>query len=158
MSWATSVIRAQSRGIRRELAPTGLAIRHIGFLDVENANAYLRKQTGDALVVVPSPRENFPYAVIESSLIPGLNLICTRGGGTPEIFAGGGEAQLFDPEPWSLAAKIRERIAKPLSADQLARYDFESANKWWLSFHEDVRAAVRKSVAARNPAAPTVDI
>ena len=145
-------------GIRRELAPTGLAIRHIGFLDVENANAYLRTQVPDALVVVPSPRENFPYAVIECSLIPGLNLICTRGGGTPEIFAGGGEAQLFDPDPWSLATMIRERITKPLSAAQLARYDFEGANKRWLSFHEGVRAAVKKSLPARNPATPAVDV
>ncbi len=127
--------------MREDLAGLGPPVTHIGNFDSDQANDYLRGHVEDALVVVPSPHENFPYAVIEGSLIPGLNLICTRGGGTPEIFAGKGDAQLFDPTADGLATRLRERLREPLTADRLARYDFASANDRWLAFHARVRDA-----------------
>ena len=122
--------------VQDQLQRTGLRVSHRGDLDSAQATEFLRKHVPDALVVVPSPLENFPMAVIEASLIPGLNLICTRGGGAPEVFAGGGEAQLFEPSPEALSAKMRERIQSPLMSGQLARYDHAAANERWLEFHE----------------------
>src|SRR5271165_2391431 len=159
----TEVVAGGVDWVRRELSTFDLTVTHIGNFDSDQANEYLRRHVADALVVVPSPQENFPYAVIEASLIPGLNLICTRGGGTPEILAGQGDAQLFDPTPDALAARLNERLRRPLGPDELARYDFVSANDRWLSFHGRVRDAamtnsVRPARAATSPAQATVDI
>ena len=100
--------------VRDKLLPTGLSVVHIGNFDSQQAQNYLAAHVADALVVVPSAFENLPYAVLEASLITGLNLICPNSGGTPEIFSGRGDAQLFDPTPGGLAAKIRERLRRPL--------------------------------------------
>jgi glycosyltransferase involved in cell wall biosynthesis len=147
--------------VREKLRPTGLSVGHIGNLDSRQAQSYLASHVADALVVVPSAFENFPYAVIESSLISGLNIICTRGGGAPEIFAGRGDAQLFDPTPGGLAAKIRERLMRPLRPSELSQYDFAAHNDRWLKFHDRIcstaRARARTSVVAR-PAAARVDV
>jgi O-antigen biosynthesis protein len=144
--------------VSHELNAFGLTVQHIGNLDSDQANEYLRRHVEDALVVVPSPHENFPYAVIEGSLIPGLNLICTNGGGTPEIFAGHGAAQLFHPTPDALAARIQERLRQPLAADQLGRYDFASANDRWMAFHRRVRDAAMQPCGhtGRATALPTL--
>jgi glycosyltransferase involved in cell wall biosynthesis len=146
--------------LRDRLACTGLTVTHAGNLDSDQAGDYLRKHAVDSLVVVPSPHENFPYAVIECSLIAGLNVICTNGGGTPEIFRGQGSAQLFDPNPEALAAKMRERLERPLKAHELVAYDFETGNREWLAFHEKVRAASEKKPRRRTARKrkPTVDV
>jgi glycosyltransferase involved in cell wall biosynthesis/GT2 family glycosyltransferase len=138
--------------VRNELRPTNLAVRHLGKLDSENARKYLAANAESALVVVPSAFENFSYAVIEASTIPGLNLICTCGGGTPEIFAGRGDAQLFEPTPAALAAKICERFGEPLQPDQLAQYDFAAGNQRWLDFND----CLCRSLHNRKPSAPTL--
>jgi glycosyltransferase involved in cell wall biosynthesis len=147
-------------GLRDRLACTGLTITHVGNLDSDQAGNYLRKHAADSLVVIPSPHENFPYAVIECSLIAGLNVICTNGGGAPEIFRGQGSTQLFDPNPEALAAKMRERLERPLEAHEMVAYDFETANRQWLAFHEKVRAASGKKPRRRTARKrkPTVDV
>jgi glycosyltransferase involved in cell wall biosynthesis/GT2 family glycosyltransferase len=119
--------------LRRELSVT---LNHIGDLDSAAAIQYLAGCANNTLVVIPSPFENFPYAVVEALSIRGLNVICSRGGGIPEVFGGECEAQLFDPTPQALAAKIAERIARPLRVDRLATYDHEAANARWIAFHE----------------------
>ena len=133
--------------VRDRLHTTGLSIGHIGNFDSRRAQDFLAAHVADALVVVPSAFENFPYAVIEPSLIPGLNVICTRGGGTAEIFAGTGDEQLFDPTPSGLAAKIRERLLRPLKPSALAQYDFAAHNKRWLEFHDRVCTTSRASAS-----------
>jgi glycosyltransferase involved in cell wall biosynthesis/GT2 family glycosyltransferase len=142
-------VTGASDWVREKLHPTGLPVDLIGNFDSPRAQHYLASHVADALVVIPSAFENFPYAVIESSLISGLNVICTRGGGTPEIFAGRGDAQLFDPTPGGLAAKIRERLDRPLRPSELSQYDFAAHNDRWLEFHDRVcdRARARESVA-----------
>jgi GT2 family glycosyltransferase len=93
------------------------------------------------LVVVPSLVENFPYTVIEATLVPGLNVLCSQVGGVPEILGERGHRQLFDPHEEPLAAKLAEALERgPLPAQQLARYDAEAANERWLAFHERVLA------------------
>ncbi|MGA3204753.1 MAG: glycosyltransferase [Bryobacteraceae bacterium] len=133
--------------VQRELG--AVPVVHIGDLDTEGAADYLRSHRGDSLVVIPSPVENFPYAVIEASLIPGLNALYSSGGGVPEIFGGACESQLFEPNPQALAAKLLERWFEPLS--QPARYDYASANQRWLQFHED---ALGKRAAVSLPVSP----
>lgn len=119
------------------LAPTGLRVEHISHLDSVGVRSYLQQGACDSLAIIPSPAENFPYAVIEASLIPGLNLLCSSGGGVPEVL-GDAPQQLFDPHPAALADKIRERFAQPLAPSQLARYDWQSANRRWLHFHQSL--------------------
>jgi len=140
--------------VRRELEPSGTRITHMGKLDSLRARGYLSEHVEDTLVVIPSRFENFPMAVIEASLIPGLNVICTRGGGAPEVLGPAGEDQLFDPLPRSLATKIRERLDRPLPPQALARYEYQAANARWLAFHERACAHARR---ARTVRAPTVD-
>ena len=145
--------------VREKLRPIGLSVGHIGNFDSQQAQRYLASHVADALVVIPSAFENFPYAVIEASLISGLNVICTRGGGTPEIFAGRGEAQLFDPTPGGLAAKIRERLARPLRPSELSQYDFAAHNDRWLSFHDRICDKARiKASAIAVPTKAQVDV
>ncbi|HEY3657566.1 MAG TPA: glycosyltransferase [Steroidobacteraceae bacterium] len=145
--------------VRQQLLPTGLSVRHIGNFNSQQAQAFLAAHVADALVVIPSAFENFPYAVIETSLITGLNIICTRGGGTPEIFAGRGDAQLFDPRSSALAAKLRERLRRPLRPSELARYDFAGHNDRWLYFHDRIcgRAGAETASVAR-PDPISVDV
>lgn len=131
--------------VRSQLKQTGLRVTHPGNFDRTAAQDFLVKNAQDTLVVIPGPADSFLYAVIEASLISGLNLICSRGGGISEIFArhGGGQV-MFDPLPHALAAKLRERLEAPLVPEQLAQYEFDAANRRWLAFHR--RACERKPV------------
>ena len=84
--------------------------------------------------MVPSPTDNFPYAAVEASLIPGLNLILSSGGGVPEILPNGGR-QVCDPFAPTLAERIAGFVRAPLPPSEIARYDCEAANARWLAFH-----------------------
>ncbi len=131
------------------------------------AQAYLREHVSDTLVVIPSRVDNFPFAVIETLLIPGLNGIFSTAGGIPEILEKAGRGQLFNPELRALTQKLREWLAHgPLPADQLARYDGEFFNAKWLAFHEQVvalthdanRAAPQETPAPVIPRGKSVDV
>ncbi len=143
---------------RASLAATGVPVRHVGDLDSRAAGAFLAERAQDALVVIPSPVENLPYAVIEASLIDGLNVVVSRGGGTPEILGRGAEAQLFDPHPRALAAKLAERLRDPLSPEQHGRYDYEAANRRWLDFHAEAVAHPKARTAVAIPAAERLPV
>jgi glycosyltransferase involved in cell wall biosynthesis len=124
--------------IREQLKPLSAKVIHLGHHDNVGANNYLAKVAGDTLAVIASMYENLTYAGIEASMIPGLNLLCTNGGGTPEIFRGKGEKQLFDPTIQGLAAKMLERLKAPLTPEQLISYDYKAANDRWMEFHRRV--------------------
>jgi O-antigen biosynthesis protein len=142
--------------VRKELADIGIPLVHVGGFDSEDAGSYLAEHACESLAIVPSPAENFPYAVIEPSLIPGLNLLCSQGGGVPEIFEGRGEANLFEPYPLGLAEKMLERLRSPLAPEQLPTYDVEAANARWLKFHREALAKPAKLSTRVAPA--TVDV
>jgi GT2 family glycosyltransferase/glycosyltransferase involved in cell wall biosynthesis len=137
----------------RALEEAGVTARAVTDRESPAAQAFLAEAVADSLVVIPSLVENFPYAVIEATLVPGLNLICSRVGGIPEILAGG-ERQMFEPHPLPLAAKIAEFLEHgPLPAHELARYDVDAANARWLDLHERVLAArERRFARARDVA------
>jgi O-antigen biosynthesis protein len=142
------------RGIRG----AGFAVTHEGSLDSEGAWGVLREQPGQTLCVIPSPSDNHPYAVVEASLIPGLNVIACRGGGVPEIFQQA-SAQLCDPLPSDLAAKIAERVHAPLKPAELARYDCEAANEKWLEFHRRALQSQSSQIQRAVPGQkPSVDV
>jgi O-antigen biosynthesis protein len=147
---------------KSELEPLGLKVTHLGDFDSQSARNYLVEHVADALVVVASFLENFPLAVIEASSIKGLNLICSRAGGIPEIFEGRGEAQLFTPSVIPLTEKLRERLKKPLQPEELVGYDFESANRKWLEFHERACAPTPRqrafSIPTQGATKPSVDV
>src|SRR5579862_1813505 len=112
-------VKGSAEWAKSELEPHGLKVTHLGDFDSQSARKYLIQHVPDTLVVAPSFLENLPLAVIEASLIKGLNLICSHVGGTPEIFRERGEAQLFEPSVIPLTEKLRERLNHPLQPDQL---------------------------------------
>ena len=117
------------------------------------AQRYLADHVADSLVVAPSLLDNYPFAVIEASLIPGLNLICSSSGGQPEILGDHAESQFFEPEPRSLAHKLQQWLAHgPVPDKQLAHYPWDKFNLKWLQFHDEVCefAASRKRVPERG--------
>ena len=144
--------------LRRLLAITGVAVTHLSDLDSSSARSYLIAHACDSLVVIPSPFENFPYTVIEALSIPGLNVICSRGGGIPEVFGSEGEAQMFEPSPPALAARLAERLRDPLKPEQLAAYDCWAANARWLRFHRGVCAEGVCPSLRRGTGRPSVDV
>jgi glycosyltransferase involved in cell wall biosynthesis len=148
--------------LRHRLERMGLRVTHPETFDRAGAIKYLAARASGTLAVIPPAAAAFPYAVIEASLIPGLNLICARGTGIPELLIGIQETQLFDASPPALAAKLRERLQTPLPPSQLFRYDYSAANQRWLAFHARVcerQRASRHGVAKADPSTrPTVDV
>ncbi len=134
---------------RRDLRAAGYAVTHDAGLDSEAAARDLRQHAAETLCVIPSPSDNFPYAVVETSLIPGLNLIACRGGGVPEILPGA-DRQLCDPTPRDLATRLGERLRAPLASEQLTSYDWRAANARWLAFHQQALAHRRATPPTRR--------
>jgi GT2 family glycosyltransferase len=134
-----------------EAASLGLATVHVGGLDSWDAHDRLARLAPDSLVVLPSLRENFPNAVIEASLVPGLNVLYADVGGIPEIVGSEGRPQLFAPDAAALADALERWLSgRPRHASELASYDWVSANARWLAFHEGVLESARTQ-AARRP-------
>lgn len=120
------------------LRRAGIPVERITALDSDSAQHYLRAHAAATLVVTPSLVDNFPYAAIECTCIPGLNVIGSRAGGVPEIL---GPTQTFVPHVEALTAELCARLAcGPLPADRLTRYDAAAANRRWLEFHARVSA------------------
>lgn len=145
-------------GVRRDLADLRLPVRHAGDLDSEQAGEFLAENAGRSLVVVASPVENFPYAIIEASRIPGLRLLCSSGGGIPEIFDGRGNAQLFEAYPLGLATKLAEALGAPASDQKFSVYDAEAANIRWPDFHQTAVQFASNGAPVRSSTAVTVDV
>jgi glycosyltransferase involved in cell wall biosynthesis len=139
--------RGSVEKVRQDLAGTGIPLVHVGDRDSVGAAAYLAQHAKGAVAVIASPYENFPYAVIETSLAQGLRMICSRGGGIPEILQDAHDERLFDPEPRSLAAKLHAVLTEgePVAA---APYDYAAANAAWLAFH---RRVVEYAEARKDP-------
>jgi glycosyltransferase involved in cell wall biosynthesis len=137
----------------KSIRNAGFTVSHQGSLNSDAAQAFLRQAAAETLCVVPSPADNFPYAVIEASLVLGLNLIVTDGGGVPEILPGASD-QIAGAYPLDLAAKIAERLLHPLAPQQLARYDCAAANQRWLAFHARAVALAADRTAPAAAAVP----
>jgi GT2 family glycosyltransferase len=155
--------KSNSQWVRSQLKQTGLRVTQLRNFDRAEAQDFLVKNAQDTLVIFPSPADNFCYAVIEASLIPSLNLLCSREGGISEIFADQGGAQLmFAPVPHALAAKLRERLESPLAPGQVTQYEFGAANERWLAFHhracEQKQASRHLGATVRESNSPYVDV
>ena len=144
----------------RALTDWGVEAAFVTDLDTWGARRFLEENRADALVVIPSLLENFPYAVIEASLIPGLNVICSRVGGIPEVLGPAGEARLFEPHPKSLRMALERRLEEgPNAAGGLPEYDWRNANARWLELHEEALELARtRPSPTRRPAAATKQI
>ena len=64
---------------------------------------------------MPSRLDNLPFTVIEASLIPGLNLICSNVGGIPEVFNGKGQNQMFEPSVTQVRQKVEACLVQGVS-------------------------------------------
>ncbi len=133
-------------------------------LDTHAAQRYLADHAADTLAVMPSLTEVLGFTVIEASLIPGLNLICSANGGMPEVLGAAGADQWFMPYPRPLADTLARWLAHgPRPDDQRGHYDWQARNAGWLAFHEEVCAHARQARAATPqpvvlPQRPLVDI
>ncbi len=122
--------------LSRQLQRTGLTVTHLGHFDSRQAGGYLAENAAHSVVVIASAFENFPYAVIEASLIPGIELICSRGGGIPEVLGDPNDSRLFEPYPQALAQRLYQALTQPQT--EAKPYEFASANQAWLDFHSSV--------------------
>ncbi len=138
--------------VDREFRTLGIETVLIPDLDSWGARRVLEENAHEALVVIPSLRENFCNAAVEATLVPGLNVICSNAGGIPELFGGRGADQLFSPDFRALSdtlARWIERGVRP--ASELVSYDWEAANAGWLRFHEEVLDRARLAPRATGP-------
>jgi glycosyltransferase involved in cell wall biosynthesis len=146
------------------LEECGVQVTVLNQLNTVQAQSYLAQHVADALVVMPSLIDNHPYAVLEATLIPGLNLICSNVGGAPEILGAKGADQLFAPYPDALLEKLESWLEHgPKPDSDLAKYDWQRANQNWLTFHaeatqyaKDIRS--KKTVFPVPAPASTIDV
>lgn len=129
-----------------------IPVMSLNNLDTHEAQQYLIEHVTDTLVTIPSRSETLGFAIIEASLIPSLNIICSNAGGIPEIFDSRGDHQLFEPHIRAMTKKLEECLLQgPRNNEQLGRYDWEAANQRWLNFHNQVsdyaRTLKQKSVS-----------
>jgi glycosyltransferase involved in cell wall biosynthesis len=122
------------------LKDAGFPVLQETSLDREATVKYLEGRAAETLCVVASRADNSPYSLIESSLVPGLNLVACAGGGVLEMLEGA-ELQLCEPHPMDLASRIAERLTRPLAESELARYNCRAANERWLEFHRRALAS-----------------
>ena len=122
--------------------------------DTFQAQTYLAANAKDMLVVAPSLVDNMPYAIIEASLIDGLNLLTTDVGGIPEILGKEGRNQLFTPHVPTFATKLDEWLTKgPQHKEKLGCYDLKKHNDAWLNFHAALSEFVHSiQTTEQNPA------
>lgn len=129
----------------------GIATKLLNNLDTYQAQQYLAAHSADTLVVIPSLTETLGFTVVESSLIRGLNMICSDRGGIPEVLGERGRDQLFTPYPKPLARKLTEWLERgPRPADELGCYDWQQRNQDWMNFHAEVEDFAR-CVQAQTP-------
>ena len=132
-----------------------LDITVLDSFDTHQAQAYLADSAADTLVVMPSHAETMGFTVIEASLIPGLNLICSGRGGMAEVLGEGGKDQLLEPYLRPFARKLVEWLERgPRPDHELAKYNWRERNQGWLDFHQEVceRALRVKALPASVPA------
>ena len=139
------------------LRDAGLEVSCLTNLDSEDAQGYLAEHADESLVVIPSLQDNHPYTVVETSLIEGLNMICSDIGGVKEILGERGRSQLFPPSVKELAAKLAEWLRRGwVAPESLGQYDVEAANRRWLAFHDEVSEYARDQSLATTSVTATV--
>ncbi|MDA1278411.1 MAG: glycosyltransferase [Verrucomicrobia bacterium] len=121
-------------------------VKHLKDLDTMEANRYLEDHRSDSLVVLPSLLDNLPYSLIESSMIPGLNVICSTAGGFSELLGDAYRHQLFEPNHDSLSQALRDWLGScPKPESQLFRYNPQDANERWIQLHDQLAEDFRSS-------------
>ncbi len=119
--------------IAKRLAKYDWEVTVLNELDTFPAQQYLAKHAADSLVVMPSRVEALGYTIIETSLIPGLNMITTNTGGIPEVLGPDGADQLFAPTVEQLTLKLIETLQRGPQPDaKRGQYDWQQANQNWV--------------------------
>lgn len=141
------------------LRALGLEVRQRSGMTPLETVAFLEQEAGKslALAVPLVDCENLPYWLLTAMQAQGLEMLCARVGGIPEVVA---EACLVEPFPGPLAAKLSEFLAGR-EASQPCAYDAAEANRRWLEFHaEALQQRVARPVFSLPPAQtePSVDV
>lgn len=141
------------------LAQAGLSARCVDDLDSPSAVRFLAHHADESLVVIPSVLDNHPYTVVEASMVPGLNMICSDVGGIPEILGKRGAHQFFHADVSSCTAKIAECLERGNLPDgERGHYDPDAANERWLAFHREAREAAARIRPRESSRRGTIDI
>lgn len=142
-----------------KLRRLGWAAEHRADLDSAGAAAFLAAQAARGMAVMPSlpDGDNFPYTVIESTMVGGLRLIASAIGGIPEMLPEGD--CLFEPHAAALAGKLAQCLLRPADAGRARPYDWQGANRRWLDFHAEVVAeSVPAAAGLRYGRSPALDV
>jgi O-antigen biosynthesis protein len=131
-------------------------IRALTTLSTQAAQSYLHEHAAQALVVMPSLVDNFPYTVIEASLIPRLSMLCSSYGGTAEIL-GGNIDSLFEPFVKPFAERLRTVLTAGSQPTHIP-YAWQPINQDWVDFHEGIQAPSISFPSVAVSERPTVDI
>jgi len=119
-------------------AASGLKVLPLTELSTYEAQAYLRLEAKDSLVVMPSLVDNLPFTVIEASLISHLNLLTTTNGGMQEILGQAAHDRLFEPFVKPFAKKLIQYVSHQPPLSNMHGYDWPAANNKWIAFHESL--------------------
>jgi hypothetical protein len=142
----------------RDLRGQGFTAAHTEAIDGQSAQTYLRNAPRETLCVLSGGQEHYPYALIEASMVDGLNVIAYGSGGIKEVLP---ESAKYwsEPFPRELADKIAEKLRAPLGTADLPAYGCEQANSRWLEFHHRAAEWGRARTARVKPAAKlSVDV
>jgi O-antigen biosynthesis protein len=141
----------------QSLASVGVTITFHVDWGTEQAQSYLAQHAAEILVVMPSIVDNFPYSVIETSLIPNLRFVCSNRGGVPEILGAEWATHLFDPFIRPLHQKLSEWLTDPPLDYARPTYNWTAANERWLAVHtmfcEQAKGLRRTFVSVAAPPA-----
>ena len=121
----------------------------------DDAMGYLRGQ--GRIAVIPSLRENSPYAVFEC-LATNVPFLASNVGGIPELVREGDRERVcFSLDPESMAAALLGAVGKP-PVPARASFDLQENERAWVSWHEVLATEARKKgdgyLSDRNVGAP----
>jgi|GEM_PF-610591 len=102
-------------------------------------------KNNDYIIVIPSRMDNSPNCVYECLSLNKM-FIASNVGGIPEIISEEyHEKCLFEPNPVSLANKLKELISQNTYDPPKPAFDFEKVRFKWLNIHEDLLNSIKYS-------------
>jgi glycosyltransferase involved in cell wall biosynthesis len=131
-------------------------IRVLPGLSRSEAMSYLR-QACDALVVVASPRENSPYALVEGVAAGRFVLTAAQGGANELLASECRDVFTCPPGGAAFAAAIARLLASTTLSESLAQGPTDVLEEW-LAFHSQPRQASVQAAHDARLAAPRVSL
>lgn len=131
--------------ILERFGPTGVDLEILPALDRPQTLNYLLSASAP-LVVVASPQENSPYAVLEPLLL-GIPVLSSVRGGACELYVGRQrDVFLFDPTPEALAQKLAGFLSGQVEPPTPSNTVRSAHDKWTAIFKNSPRKSPAKTI------------